>query len=57
MKTDTFWRLPLRDIEHGACDCDRHYKMSSMIEPNEGKVDKINKDMKEFQLEEVWTKF
>lgn len=55
MKTDTFWRLPLRDIEHGAY-CDRHYKMSSMIEPNEGEVDKINKDMKEFQLEEVWTK-
>ena len=43
--------VSLRDIEHGAY-CDRHN--NKFISPDEGDVDKINKNMKEFQLEEFW---
>ena len=45
--------MKLRDIEHGAY-CDRHN--NKFIEPDDGDVDEINKNMKEFELEEYWAK-
>ena len=45
--------VKLRDIEHGAY-CDRHN--NKFIEPDDGDVDEINKNMKEFELEEYWAK-
>ena len=47
--------VSLRDIEHGAY-CDFHPKCGSMIEPDEGEMDQINKNMKEFELDEFWSK-
>ena len=45
--------VKLRDMEHGAY-CDRHN--NKFIYPDGGEVDEINKNMKEFELEEFWAK-